>query len=417
MKISNKMKILYIHEYIFDYSEPGFTKPLELLNIIKKSNNDAVLLSGMYSHITRKKIEKYKYKLIFKEKINDVYIIRFSGFFNLTSFFHKLLNHFFFMVFSFFGGLFIKNISVIYASSPSPFAALSGYFLSFLKRVPFVLEIRDLWPDDLIQEGLLEKGLKSSIMEKVMVFLYKKADLIITVTKGIREGIINKGIKENKIKILTNSVNLELFSKEVDGKNFKEKIGLKNEFVVLYAGNHQVSNALDKIIDAANILKDNKDIVFVFVGSGEEKINLIKKTKSLNLKNVIFVEPQPKTKMPEVYAMADLSVVSLKKVPVYDGALPNKLLDSMASGKPVLLAVGEEAKGIIENSGGGIWVEPENPEEIAKGVLFFYQNKDIAKEMGKKGRDYVIKNFSNESAAQKLEEILRDVVASKFREK
>ncbi len=405
------MKILYIHQYAFDHSQPGFTKPLEILSILKKERIENQLISGMYSHITRKKLNKYKNNLLFcKEEYEGVKIIRVSGFFNLNSFLNKFLNHFIFMVLSFIAGLATGKVSIVYASSPSPFAAISGYLLSLFKRVPFILEVRDIWPEDLIQEGLLKKGILSSLMENCMKFLYKKADLIITVTQGIKRGILKRNICERKIKVIPNSVNLNLFNNNIEKNRFRQKIGIKDEFVILYAGNHQISNALDKIIDACNLLRNYNDIKFVFVGSGEDKEMLIKKSKDLNLDNVIFIDPQPKYLMPEVYAMADLSIVSLKNIPAYNGALPNKFLDSMASAKPILLAAGEEAKEIIEIAKCGLWAKPEDPEEISKIIKYFYENREKGIKMGINGKNFVTLNFSNEKMAAELYKTLKNVV-------
>lgn len=407
------MKILYIHEYAFDHSQPGFTKPIEILSILAKSNHKCILISGMYSHITRKKLPKYKNKIIFNEKIQNINIIRVSGIFNLNGFIFKLLNHFNFMLFSTIYGLFVKNPTIIFASSPSPFAAFAGFFLSLAKRIPFVLEIRDLWPEDLIQEGFLKKGFLSTILEKLMQFLYKKADLIITVTNGIKDGIIKRNIKKEKVIFVPNSVNMDLFDCKVDNISMRSKLGLNDSFVILYAGNHGLSNALDKVIEAAYILKEHKDIKFLFIGSGEKKLDLIKMVQSFGLKNVIFLDPQPKNEMPFYFSASDVTIIPLKNVPIYEGALPNKLLDSMASSKPVLLAIGKEAKNIILEAQCGVCVEPENPEDISRGILELYEKKDKLEMMGLNGRKYIEENFSNSKIANKIEELLINVVAKK----
>ena len=405
------MRILFIHQYAFGPSVAGFTRPIEIMAQLMKRKHTATMISGMFSHITRRKVPLYNSPLLEKENILGVKVYRVSGLFNLTSSLYKLLHHLLFMMLSICTGLFVRRIDIVIASSPSPFVGLTGFVLSRLKGVPFVLEVRDLWPEDLVQEGLMAPGMATSFMEKLMQFLYVKSSLILAVTGGIRDGIIRRGIPAKKVVLVTNSVNTDLFRKKIDTSEIRKEIGIDNEFVALYAGNHGISNALETVIEAARQLKDEKNILFVMVGDGEEKNNLIQLARRYGLENVKFVAAQSKSRMPDFFAVADASLVPLKNVPVYEGALPNKLLDSMASGTPVILATGAEARRIIEDSKGGLCVEPENASQLAEAVMKLAKDRRAAEYMGENGQRYVFENYSHERMAEKMEKELRDVVA------
>ena len=405
------MKILFIHQYAFGPSVPGFTRPIEIMAQLVKRNHTATMISGMYSHLTRKKVPMYKKHLFGKENILGVDVYRVSGLFNLTSSLNKLFHHVIFMFLSMCRGLFVPRFDIVIASSPSPFVGLAGFILSRLKGVPLVLEVRDLWPEDLIQEGLMDPGLSTFLMEKLMHYLYVKSALILAVTSGIRDGIIRRGISERKVILVTNSVNIDLFNQKTDADEVRREIGINNEFVALYAGNHGISNALETVIEAARLLRDEKNISFLMAGEGEEKNNLIQLSRQYGLENIKFLSAQPKSRMPAVFAAANASIVPLKNVPVYEGALPNKLLDSMASGTPVILATGEEARRVIRDSGGGLCVEPENATQLAEAVLQLAKDKKTTSLMGNNAQRYAFENYSHEKLAVKLEKELLDVVA------
>jgi len=405
------MRILFIHQYAFGHSVPGFTRPIEIMAQLMKHYHKPTMISGMFSHITRRKVPIYKNFIFEKERVFGVDIYRVSGLFNLSSSLRKLLHHILFMFLSLCTGLILSRTDIVISSSPSPFAGLTGFILSRLKRVPFVLEVRDLWPEDLIQEGLMNPGLSAFLMEKLMRFLYVKAALILAVTGGIRDGIIRRGITQKKVVLSTNSVNVDFFNKKIDTSGIRKEIGINKEFVVLYAGNHGISNALETVIEAAKELKNERNILFLMVGEGEEKSKLIQLSRRYGLENVKFIAAQPKSRIPEVFAVANASIVPLKNVPVYEGALPNKLLDSMASATPVILATGKEARQIIMDSKGGLCVEPENPIQLAQAVLQLAKDKKVAVEMGKNAQHYAFENYSHEKLAKQLEEKLLNVVA------
>jgi colanic acid biosynthesis glycosyl transferase WcaI len=298
----------------------------------------------------------------------------------------------------------------VIASSPSPFAALAGYVIGALRFRPFVLEVRDLWPEDLLQEGLMSPGLAAFAMEKMMMFLYRRAAAVIAVTQGIQEGVLKRGIAAEKVHLCANSIDPHLYESGPLPEEAKRALALEGKFVVLYAGNHGISNALGSILETARLLMNRADIHFLMVGDGEEKRNLVLQAEQNGLSNIIFMPPQPKGKMPLFYAAADCSVVPLKNVPIYQGALPNKLLDSMASGTAVLVATGEEANSIIEASQGGLCVPPEDPGALAEAIIQLYVNREMTERMAQQGRRYVLAHYSHRTAAEKLEEVFGNVV-------
>lgn len=407
------MRILFLHQFVFGKDQPGISKQVEMLKYLAKFGHETRVISGFFSHITRKRVEKYKGKYFCQEVIEGIEVIRVPSFFNLTSFRRKVLNYSIFMLMAVVGGLASGSCDVIFASSPPLPVGIAGYILSILKRVPFVLEIRDLQPEDLVEEGNLKPGLIYHLLWKITSFLYRRASKIVGNTQGICERIVARGIEKNKVELITNAADVEIFlSSKPKGDSFRKELGFNDQFLTIYAGGHGMVNSLETIIEAARCLREYNDIFFILVGDGEKKEDLIRMKENYQLKNVFFVPPQPKNRMPEVFASADVAIVTLKNVRIYEGALPNKLFDSMASGLPVVLAIGGEAKRLIEEAHGGIAVEPENPQALAKAVLSLYKERVLAKDMGKNGQDYVVKHYSRREIAQKLELILKEIIPS-----
>lgn len=302
---------------------------------------------------------------------------------------------------------------VVIGSSPHLLTPLAAYKVARSFRAPFVMEVRDLWPQTIIDMGELSpKHPITKTLQALEGFLYRKAARIITLLPLAHEYITTLGIPQSKIVWIPNGADLSRF------KDFNSSEGTKKGFVVMYLGAHGQANALDVVIRAAKVIQGRgfEDIRFVLVGSGPEKPRLVTLARELDLQNVEFRDPVPKSRVPEVLEGADVTVFVLHAIPLYRyGISLNKLFDYWASGKPILMA-GAPANNPVKEAGCGFTVPPGDPEALAEAVIGLYSMPPEEREaMGRRGRAYVEKHYSISVLADKLEGLLSEVVKEPLR--
>ena len=302
----------------------------------------------------------------------------------------------------------IKKPNIIIGSSVHLLAVLSAYWLSKYHKSKFIMEIRDLWPQTLIDFGRFKKNNTIiKILQLLEKFLYKKAKKIIVLLPKASDYITSLNINKNKIIYIPNGVDLMGF------KNIKAHKLSKNKLNLCYIGAHGTANALLDILDSVKIIqnKNYKDIKFIFIGDGPEKQNLIEYKSKLNLYNTEFRESVPKKEIPAKLCLADVLIISQKAINLYKyGFSYNKLFDYMASAKPILLA-GNPINNLIDISRCGITVPPENPEKMAEAIIKLYNmSPEERNKMGQRGREYVEKYHSIPVLVDKLEKVLKEVM-------
>ena len=303
----------------------------------------------------------------------------------------------------------IEKPDVIIGSSVHLFAVYTAYLLSKRYKVPFIMEVRDLWPQTLIDMGVSKWHPFIILLRKLEKYLYKRADKIITVLGGADKYIESLGIKFNGTALVPNGVDLEGFN--IKETNFKNQKPLDSGFTVTYAGAIGKANNLDVVIKAAEILyKGHPDIKFLFIGDGQEKTRLSRIVKEKHLNNVKFKDPVPRREIGGVLANADGLLFNLEDSPVFKyGISSNKLFDYLASGKPVIFSC-NAANNPVEEAKAGITVSPNNPEKLASSILkLYHMPKKQKEEMGKRGREYVEKYHSIPVLVDKLEEVIKKV--------
>lgn len=303
----------------------------------------------------------------------------------------------------------IEKPDVIIGSSVHLFAVYTAYLLSKRYKVPFIMEVRDLWPQTLIDMGVSKWHPFIILLRKLEKYLYKRADKIITVLGGADKYIESLGIKFNGTALVPNGVDLEGFN--IKETNFKNQKPLDSGFTVIYAGAIGKANNLDVVIKAAEILyKGHPDIKFLFIGDGQEKTRLSRIVKEKHLNNVKFKAPVPRREIGGVLANADGLLFNLEDSPVFKyGISSNKLFDYLASGKPVIFSC-NAANNPVEEAKAGITVSPNNPEKLASSILkLYHMPKKQKEEMGKRGREYVEKYHSIPVLVDKLEEVIKKV--------
>ena len=405
------MKILFLTQYCPPEVGAPQNRIFEFAKQLKKFGHEITILTAMPNYPKGEIFEGYRDKKIVKETIEGINIVR-TGIYATKSkrFTKRLRNYLSFTWTSVARGTGnISNQDFIITESPPLFLGWSGYVLAKLKKAKFIFNVSDLWPESAIKLDVLHN--KSMIKASTWLeeFCYRKADAVTCQTKGIVENIVGRGFNDNKIHLITNGVDTELFNKDNRSEKLREEFGVKDKFAVVYAGIHGIAQGLEVVINSAEILKVQNDIQFVFIGEGPEKPMLINMVKSKGLNNVTFLPMQSKKDMPSIIASMDATVVPLKRLDLFKGALPSKMFEALSSELPIVLAVEGEAEELINNANAGIVVEPENSEEIAKAILKLYEDRELRKQLGENGREYVKKYFSREAITRKLERILLDL--------
>ena len=300
---------------------------------------------------------------------------------------------------------------MIVCTSPPLTVGLTGWILSRLKRAPMVFEVRDLWPESAIDTGVM----KNKWLIKLSYWLekksYKSANWINVLTPAFEKSLIeNKSIRPDRISMIPNGADLDIFNKGKPTVDVRQKHNLADKFVITYVGAHGLANHLIQILETARLLKEQKDIVFMLVGDGMQKAMLKQKTDDWQLDNVIFVDSVPKNEIVDYITASDACTAVLKKIDTFKTVYPNKVFDYMSAQKPAIIAIDGVARKLIEDADAGIYVEPENPQEFADAVLKLKEEPQLCKQLGQNGLDYVRSNFDRKVLAQKYVQILLEKV-------
>ncbi len=334
------MKILiFTQHYPPDLGAQSFRIEALVEALIKREHHVSIITSRPHRYDIQENIKFKEY-----EKHTNLEVFRIKGGKKNDTFLRRPLNYLTFMFNSFLCSLKIKfntlENNLILATSPPITAAVAALIVCMLKKEKFVLEVRDLWPDTLIELAIFKNKLIIRLLKYIEKTLYQRADLIISVTQDIKNKIIKKGISENKIKVFTNGLDkdfvLDNSIKEIK-KEIRKKYNLpENSFIISYIGNIGISQRLEILIEAAKKYID-KNIVFLFVGDGLEKKKILKLSKDNHVeKNVIFIPPLPREKVKEIYELTDILFLQLRKLPVFEGAIPSKIFEYLGSGKPII---------------------------------------------------------------------------------
>lgn len=320
--------------------------------------------------------EGYKNRWKQIEMLDGIKVIRVWSYITANDgFFKRTIDYVSYAFTSFFVGLFVKT-DVIIATSPQFFTAVSGRSLSLVKRKPWIMEVRDLWPESIKAVGALEEGFILNVLETIELKLYKSARLIVSLTHSFKKNMMERGINPDKINVIKNGSNLDLFSFKPKNENLINKLDLNGKFIVGYIGTLGMAHKLDFIVDCASEIEDNT-IHFLFIGEGAEKKKLIEKSQKLKTNNITFLQPVLKEEVPDYVSIVDCMLVPLKKSDLFKTVIPSKIFEAAAMKKPILLGVDGESKEMVLNAGIGIYFEPENKDSFFKALMIFKNNNQI----------------------------------------
>lgn len=298
---------------------------------------------------------------------------------------------------------------LVYATSPPLFVGAAGLALSRLKGIPLVFEVRDLWPESAVALGELRHPRAIAWAGRLEELCYNRAVRVVVVTEGIRRRLLERGIPAGKLALIPNGANTDLFRRQPAlGAQFRAAHGLAlDAFVAVYAGVHGIAQGLETVLQAAQRLRHRPDIRFVLVGEGPVKADLLRQRDALGLDNVLMLPEQPREAMPAALSAADAAIVPLRKLELFQGALPSKMFDAWACELPLLLSIDGEARQVLEAAEGGLYVPPEDPDALAQAVLALAARPDRGRSLGVNGRRYTEQHHSRQAQAQALERLLQ----------
>lgn len=416
------MRILLIHQYFLEKDDSGGSRFNEMTKVWESNSKQITVLAGMVHYATGKKPKRYKGRFTYKDQYsNQIEVIRchVSESYNVN-FLGRLWAYFSFVFSSIYAGLFKANgkYDVILVTSPPLFVGITAFVLSKIKRIPFVFEVRDLWPESAIDTGVLKNKLIIKLAYWFENFIYKRAKLINVLTPAFREKLIDKGVPSEKIIFIPNAADFAISDKLVNSSFDRDQFRMENDLdgkcVITYVGAHGVANHLIQVIDTAEELKKRgiKGVLFLLIGGGMQKDALMDSAKEKELTNVRFIGPVSKNKVFEYIYSSDFGTSVLKKVDTFKTIYSNKTFDYMACKRPILMAIDGVSKKLVLDANCGVYVEPENPGDFADKIeKLLKMSEDKLTKMGDSGYKYAKENFDREVLAKSYLSSLEGLVS------
>ena len=405
------MHILLIHQAFAALGEPGGTRHHELARWLARRGHRVTILAGQVSYLTGEAGAQSP-----AEWVDDagVHIRRCATYRAWhRSFFHRVLSFLSFMLSSFAAALQVRDVDVVWGTTPPLFQGATAWLVARLKRAAFVFEVRDLWPAFAVAVGVLRNRLLIALAEALERFLYRHADRLVVNSPGYVEHVLQRGARQ--VDLVPNGVDVTMFDPDSKGTAFRKSHGLQGKFIALYAGALGLSNDLDVVLDAAAMLRDDPKIALVLLGDGKERLALESRARSLGLRNLHFLQAVPKEDMDQALAAADAGIAILKPLDVYKTTYPNKVFDYMAAGRPVLLAIDGAIRQVIEEARAGVFVPPGDAVALAAAIRRLAANRAAGRAMGRSGRAFVARHFDREALADGLEQVMRQAAQERGR--
>lgn len=399
------MHILIIHQAFASLDEPGGTRHHEFARLLTENGHQVTVIASPVSYITGNPTTRSG------AHIQGVTILRAAVYSaHHKSFFHRIIAFLSFMVSSFGIGLGVKNVDVVWGTSPPIFQGVTAWMLARLKRAKFLFEVRDLWPRFAIAVGVLTNPGLIFLSEWLEKLLYRHADCLVVNSPGYLEHVKQHGARN--VSLIPNGADPSMFNPFDEGEKFRHANGLHGKYVVMYAGAHGMSNDLGIVLDAAGLLRMDEKIQFVLLGDGKDKPALIAQAQQMGLKNVTFHPSLPKTEMPSALAGSNACLAILKPLDEYKTTYPNKVFDYMAAGKPVVLAIDGVIREVVEAADCGYYAPPGDPQQLAAIIRKLASDPEKSRIMGINGRKYLEDHFSRKVVGEKLISLLLQLISS-----
>jgi glycosyltransferase involved in cell wall biosynthesis len=407
------MRVLFISQYFPPEMGAPAARTYELARCWVRQGAQVTVVTAIPNHPTGVIPESYRHQRLFEERHDGVRVIR-TWIYAAANrgVWRRSMNYASFMLSSLAQGLRrAGEVDVVVATSPQFLVGLSGLVASRLRRVPFVFEVRDLWPDSIAALGVLKEGAVLRGLRGLEMMLYRNATRVVGVAQSTKAELTRRGVDPEKIVIIPNGADAEVFRDLEKYNGIRENLSLGEKFVVSYVGTHGMAHGLETVLESANRLRAHRDIAFLFVGDGAERERLIRRANELRLDNVHFVGVQPRERIPFFLATSDVSLVPLRRKTLFQKVLPSKLFEIMGCARPIILGVEGEARDAVQRAQAGLCVRPEDPEALADAILCLYRDPKLADSLGRNGQAFVQQNYCRDRLAETYLDLLHEVVA------
>lgn len=372
------MKILFLSENFPPESNAAATRVYERAVYWARWGHDVTVITSAPNFPEGKLFDGYQNRWKQTDVMDGIRVVRVKTYIAPNrGFLRRTLDFVSFGAAAFLAGLQVSRPDVVAATSPQFFAAVAGWGIGAVRRLPFVFELGDLWPASIGAVGAMKQGLGIRLIEKVELFLYRRAAAVAALSWAFKDNLVRRGIPAGKIAVVINGVDLPRYSPRPKDGALLSAWNLGDKAVIGYIGTHGMAHALGNVLDVAEKLRARDDIRFLFVGTGAERDTLIDDATARGLENVVFVPRQPKDTMPAAWSVCDIALVHLKNNPAFAEVIPSKIFEAEGMGLPVLLASPKgEASRILDADGAGLHVPAEDPEALAAAVLRLVDDTD-----------------------------------------
>lgn len=370
------MKILFLTDNFPPEVNAPATRTFEHCREWVKAGHDVTVITCFPNYPQGKVYPGYTNSLCKTECMDGIKVVRVWSYMTANKgFIKRIIDFISFSVTSFFAGLF-RECDIIVATSPQFFTALSGRTLGFFKRKPWIMEVRDLWPDSIKAVGAMKESVVLKYFSKEEKWCYSSAKKIVVVTNSFKREIAKKGIPEDKIFVIKNGANTELFKPREKSQELLRKLGLEGKRVLGYVGTLGMAHKIDFLIDC---VKGLDDYALMILGNGAEKENIQQKIEGEGIKNVVLLDSVPKNEVAEYIALQDAALVNLRKSSLFTTVIPSKIFETASMRIPIMLGVDGEAREMVEEFGAGLFYEPENREDFLEKLNTLFSSPEVYK--------------------------------------
>ena len=402
------MKILFLTDNFPPEVNAPATRTYEHCKEWVKQGEKVTVITCVPNFPQGKVYKGYRNVFYQKEIMEGIHIIRVWTYITANEgFIKRTLDYISFSVSAFIAGLFQKT-DIIIATSPQFFTALSGRALSFWKRKPWIMEVRDLWPESIKTVGAMNDNILIRYFEWQEKHCYHSAKKIVVVTDSFKRRLVERGIDSSKIDVVKNGVNRSLFVPVVKDLQLLNELGLQNKKIIGYIGTHGMAHKLDFILQCAKGMEGRNNYHFLFLGSGAEKRNLLDLKEKLDLKNVTMLDPVSKLEVKRYISILDIALINLRKSELFTTVIPSKIFENAGMEIPILMGVNGEAREIIESYHAGVCFEPESETEFCEKLDLLLTDENLYNEC-KEGCKKLSLDFDRNLLANKMLQIITQI--------
>lgn len=404
------MRILYLSQYFPPEVGATQTRAYEMAQGLLRAGHHVTMLAEVPNHPEGIIRPDYRGKFWVRESLDGMDVIRvWVKTAPVKTFKTRMLFYLSYMLNALLAGLLLARgrYNAIYATSPPLFVGAAALALSYLRRIPLVFEVRDLWPESAVALGELHNPRFIRWATWLEEACYRRARRIVVVTEGMRTRLLERGIPAVKLALIPNGANTELFQPQpAAGQQRRADLSLQDKFLIVYAGIHGIAQGLETVLYAADRLRARPRVHFLFIGEGPRKAELLALKAELDLPNVTMLAAQPRETMPAYFSAANVALVPLRRLELFKGALPSKIFDAWACACPVLMSIDGEARAVLERAQGGVFFPPEDVGALVSAIEELAADPAACRRMGENGRRFVEAHYSRQAQARMLNKLL-----------